>query len=296
MSTYGAAYDVTVRSAGLRRRRIVEKLLAVVATLCALAAVAMLGIVIGSVASKGASSLSVDFFTKPRPLFGQPGGIADAIVGSGLIVGIATLMALPVGVLVAIYLSEFASRRIAAFVRIVLDVMNGIPAIVVGIFVFGVIVTGRGQSALAGSFALAILMVPMIARATQEVLALVPGSLREASLALGVSRWRTVLGVVMPTAVGGVVTGSVLAVARVAGETAPLLFTSSLAANAINLDVTQALPTIPVAIFVFSESPDPGEQALAWTAALVLISFVLVASVIARILAARARRKITGAR
>lgn len=289
-----SAYDVTVRSAGLRRRRIVQRVFAALATLSALAAVAMLGIVIGSVVVKGGSSLSLDFFTKPRGLFGEPGGIADAIVGTGLIVGIATLMAVPVGVLVAIYLSEFASKGIATFVRVVLDVMNGIPAIVVGIFVFGVLVAGRGQSALAGSCALAILMVPMIARATQEVLALVPGALREASLALGVSRWRTVLGVVLPTVVGGIVTGTVLAVARVAGETAPLLFTSSIAANAINTNVSEALPTIPVAIFVYSESPDPAEQALAWTAALVLISFVLVASVLARALSARSRRKLTG--
>ena len=289
-----STYDVTVRSAGLRRRRIVQRIFAVLATLSAFAAVAMLGIVLGSVVVKGASSLSVDFFTQPRGLFGVPGGIADAIVGSLIIVAIATMIAVPIGVLVAIYLSEFASKRIATFVRIVLDVMNGIPAIVVGIFVFGVIVVGRGQSALAGSFALSILMVPMVARATQEVLALVPGALREASLALGVSRWRTVLGVVLPTALGGIVTGSVLAVARVAGETAPLLFTSSITANAINTNVTEALPTIPVAIFTYSESPDPAEQALAWTSALVLISFVLVASVIARALSARYRRKLTG--
>jgi phosphate transport system permease protein len=289
-----SSFDVTVRSAGLRRRRIVQRVLAIVATLCALAAVTMLGIVIGSVAVKGGSSLSLDFFTKPRGLYGVPGGIADAIVGSALIVGIATLIAVPIGVLVAIYLSEFASKGIATFVRVVLDVMNGIPAIVVGIFVFGVLVTGRGQSALAGSCALSILMVPMIARATQEVLALVPGGLREASLALGVSRWRTVLGVVLPTVTGGIVTGTVLAVARVAGETAPLLFTSSIAANAVNLDVSQALPTIPVAIFVYSESADPHEQALAWTSALVLISFVLVSSVMARALSARSRRKLTG--
>ena len=292
MST--STYDVTVRSAGLRRRRIVQNVFAVLATLAALSAVAMLAIVIGSVVAKGVASLSVDFFTEPRGLFGEPGGIADAIVGTVLIVGIATLIALPVGVLVAIYLSEFASKRIAIFVRVVLDVMNGIPAIVVGIFVFGVIVVGRGQSALAGAFALSILMVPMIARATQEVLALVPGALREASLALGVSRWRTVLGVVLPTAIGGIVTGGVLAVARVAGETAPLLFTSSIAANAINTNVTEALPTIPVAIFAYSESPDPNEQALAWTAALVLITFVLVASVVARALSARSRKKLTG--
>jgi phosphate transport system permease protein len=289
-----STYDVTVRSAGLRRRRIVQLIFAVLATLSALAAVAMLGLVIGSVIVKGASSLSTDFFTQPRGLFGEAGGLADAIVGSLIIVSIATLIAVPIGVLVAIFLSEFASKSVAIFVRIVLDVMNGIPAIVVGIFVFGVIVVGRGQSALAGAFALSILMVPMVARATQEVLALVPGALREASLALGVSRWRTVLGVVLPTALGGIVTGTVLAVARVAGETAPLLFTSSITANAINTNVTEALPTIPVAIFTYSESPDPAEQALAWTSALVLISFVLVASVLARALSARSRKKLTG--
>ena len=294
MSESVSTYDVTVRSAGLRRRRIVQLIFAVLATLSALAAVAMLGLVIGSVIVKGASSLSTDFFTQPRGLFGEAGGLADAIVGSLIIVSIATLIAVPIGVLVAIFLSEFAFKSVAIFVRIVLDVMNGIPAIVVGIFVFGVIVVGRGQSALAGAFALSILMVPMVARATQEVLALVPGALREASLALGVSRWRTVLGVVLPTALGGIVTGTVLAVARVAGETAPLLFTSSITANAINTNVTEALPTIPVAIFTYSESPDPAEQALAWTSALVLISFVLVASVLARALSARSRKKLTG--
>ena len=294
MSESAITYDVTVRSAGLRRRRIVQLIFAVLATLSALAAVALLGLVIGSVIVKGASSLSTDFFTQPRGLFGEAGGLADAIVGSLIIVSIATLIAVPIGVLVAIFLSEFASKSVAIFVRVVLDVMNGIPAIVVGIFVFGVIVAGRGQSALAGAFALSILMVPMVARATQEVLALVPGALREASLALGVSRWRTVLGVVLPTALGGIVTGTVLAVARVAGETAPLLFTSSITANAINTNVTEALPTIPVAIFTYSESPDPAEQALAWTSALVLISFVLVASVIARALSARSRKKLTG--
>src|SRR4029079_7565148 len=156
-----STYDVTVRSAGLRRRRIVQAVFAGLATLAALSAVAMLGIVIGSVVSKGASSLSLDFFTQPRGLFGEPGGIAEAIVGSIVIVAIATLIAVPIGVLVAIYLSEFASKRIGTFVRVVLDVMNGIPAIVVGIFVFGVIVVGRGQSALAGAFALSILMVPL---------------------------------------------------------------------------------------------------------------------------------------
>ena len=198
---------------------------------------------IGSVVSKGGSSLSADFFTEPRGLFGEPGGVADAIVGSLLIVGMATAFAVPFGVLVAIYLTEFGSRTISTALRVVLDVMNGIPAIVVGIFVFGVVVVNRGQSAVAGAFALTILMIPLIARSTQEVLNLVPSALREASLALGVSRWRTIVGVALPTAaLGGIVTGTVLAVARVAGETAPLLFTSSITANAISTDVSSGAP------------------------------------------------------
>ena len=287
--------DVTVRSPGLRRRRIVQSVFAVAAILSTVTAVAMLGIVLGSVIAKGASSLSVDFFTQPRGLFGEPGGIADAIIGSCLIVAIATLIAVPIGVLVAIYVSEFASKSIGTFVRVVLDVMNGIPAIVVGIFVFGVVVAGRGQSALAGSFALSILMVPMVARATQEVLEIVPRSLREASLALGVTRWRTTLSIVLPTAIGGILTGVVIAVARVAGETAPLLFTSSIAANAISTDVTHALPTLPVAIFAFSESADPAEQAMGWAAALVLILFVLVLNIVAKLVASGQQRKSEGA-
>jgi phosphate transport system permease protein len=138
-------------------------------------------------------------------------------------------------------------------------------------------------------------MLPMVARATQEVLEIVPRSLREASLALGVTRWRTTLSIILPTAIGGILTGVVIAVARVAGETAPLLFTSSIAANQVSADVSNALPTLPVTIFVFSESPDPGEQAAGWAAALVLILFVLVLNVIAKVVAGRQRRKHEGA-
>ena len=172
--------------------------------------------------------------------------------------------------------------------------MNGVPAIVVGIFVFGLLVVGRGQSAVFGAFALAILMLPMVARATQEVLDIVPRSQREASLALGVTKWRTTWSIILPSAIGGILTGVVIAVARVAGETAPLLFTSSIAANAISFDVSSALPTLPVAIFVFADSADPGEQAMGWAAAFVLILFVLVMNVLAKIFAGRKRRQLEG--
>jgi phosphate transport system permease protein len=290
----GDRHDITVRSAGLRRRKLAEKALAGVAVASALVAVGILVLVLGTVIHKGLSQLSLDFFTKARPLFGQEGGIADALVGSALVVGMAMLIAIPVSILVAIFMSEYAGPRLSVALRIVLDVLNGVPAIVVGIFVFGLLVVGRGQSAIFGAFSLAVLMLPMVARATQEVLEIVPRSLREASLALGVTRWRTTVSVVLPTAIGGILTGVVIAVARVAGETAPLLFTSSIAANQISTDVTHALPTLPVTIFVFSESPDPGEQSAGWAAALVLILFVLVLNVLAKVFAGRKRRRLGG--
>jgi phosphate transport system permease protein len=286
----GDEFDITTRSNGLGRRRVVEKLFGLLAILSALAAVGILALVLGTVILKGLGALDWNLFTEPRPLFGQEGGIADALIGSALIVGMCMVMSIPFAVLVAIYMSEYAGPRVATSLRLVLDVLNGVPAIVVGIFVFGLLVVGHGQSAVYGAFALAILMLPMVARATQEVLDIVPRSQREASLALGVTKWRTTWNIILPSAIGGILTGVVIAVARVAGETAPLLFTSSIAANAVSFDVSSALPTLPVAIFVFSESPDPAEQAMGWAAAFVLIVFVLVMNVLAKIFAGRKRR------
>jgi phosphate transport system permease protein len=276
-----------------RRRKLVNRLMETVATLAAIAAVAVLAVVIVSVARRGAGALDWNFFTKTAATFGQTGGgVANALVGSLVLVAVATAMALPFGVLVAVYVSEFAPRGVGDAVRLVLDVLNGLPSIVIGIFVFGLLVLGHGQSAFAGSFALAIIMLPLIARATQEVLALVPATLREGALALGATRWRTVLGVILPTTVGGIVTGTVLAVARAAGETAPLLFTSSIAANAVDWNPHHALLSIPLAIFQLSESPDPADHARAWALALVLIAFVLLTSLSARALLLRSRRKL----
>jgi phosphate transport system permease protein len=286
-------YDITVRSNGLRRRRITEKLFGALAFLAALVACGILAVVLGTLIYKGASQLSLDFFTKPRPLFGEKGGIADALVGTALIVGMAMLIAIPVAVLVAIYMSEYArprvsrpashsrrSERSACHRRRHLRV--------------GLLVVGHGQSAVYGAFALSILMLPMVARATQEILAVDPQSLRHASLALGVSKWRTTWNIILPAAIGGILTGVVISVARVAGETAPLLFTSSIAANQISLDVHNALPTLPVMIYINSESPDPHEQAAAWAAALVLIAFVLVMNILAKVFAGRKRRQLEG--
>jgi len=278
-----------------RRRRIVNRVMEVIATVAALVAVAVLAIVVVSVAKRGAGAISWDFFTKPQALFGQPGGgIANAIVGTVLLVLMAGAMALPVGVLTAIYLTEFAPRGVAVPIQVVIDVLAGLPTIVIGIFVYALLVIGHTQSGIAGAFALAIIMLPLIARATQEVLLLVPSTLREASLALGVRRWRTVLGVILPSSVGGILTGTVLAVARAAGETAPLLFTCSIFANTVQTDVTKPLPNIPVLIFTYSEQPDPALHEQAWAAALVLMAFVLVASLAAKALLARSRRKLVG--
>jgi phosphate transport system permease protein len=276
-----------------RRRKLLNRTMEVLATLAALVAVAVLVIVVVSVALRGAGALSWDFFSKPQALFGQPGGgIANAIVGTLLLVVLATAMAVPVGVLSAVYLTEFAPKKVAAPIQVVLDVLAGLPTIVIGIFVYALLVIGHTQSGVAGAVALAIIMLPLIARATQEVLLLVPATLREASLALGVRRWRTVVGVILPSSVGGILTGTVLAVARAAGETAPLLFTSSIFANSVQTDVTKALPNIPVLIFTYSEQADPALHEQAWAAALVLMAFVLVASLAAKALLARSRRRL----
>ena len=289
------APQISLRPSGrLRRRRIVNRIMESIGTAAALVAVALLVLVIVSVAVRAAPALSWDFFTKPPALFGLPGGgISSALVGSALIVAMATGMALPVGVLVAIYLTEFAPRSVAAPVQLVLDILNGLPTIVTGIFVYGLLVVGHGgQSAYAGAVALAVVMLPLVARAAQETLLLVPSALREGSLALGVSRWRSVLGVILPTTWGGILTGTVLAVARAAGETAPLLFTCSIFSNAVSTDVTHSLPNIPVLIFTYSEQPDTALHEQAWGAALVLMVFVLVASLTAKALLARSRRKL----
>ncbi len=280
----------------VRRRKLVNHLMEGLAALAALAAVAVLAIVVFNVLERGIRAINIDLFTEVQAPFGETGGgIGHAIVGTIILVTLATLIALPFGVLVAIYVHEFARTRVGRVVRLALDVLNGTPSIVIGVFVFALIVKPlEAQSGWAAAFALAIVMLPLVARAAMEVLELVPASQREASFALGVSRWRTLFRVVLPAALGGIVTGAVLAVARAAGETAPLLFTSSLYANAFTTDPSQALPNLPMTIFIYSEAPDPTLNEQGWAAAFILISFVLVLSVTARIALARSRRKISG--
>ena len=298
MSAHGIT-QADIRAVNLPRRRVVNRTMEALAWLSAAVAVGFLVLIVWSVARRGASELNLDLLTK-TPAQGffttGPSGLANAFAGTLVIVGIATLMALPTGILIAVYLNEFAPWPIKRTVTLGLDVLNGIPAIVVGIFVYGLFVLGHGQSGWAGGFALAVLMLPLVARATMEVLALVPNSLREASLGLGVARWRTTLSIILPQTIGGIVTGTVLAVARVAGETAPLLFTSSIVGTQLAWNPHHALQTVPVAIFELSESADPKDHARAWAAALVLLLFILCTSLIARWLATRHRRRLASSR
>lgn len=288
----------TLRASGrLRRRQLVNRAMGTLAFGAALLAVAVLAIVVISVASRGAGALNLDFFTKSQAQGFNPtgGGVMFAIVGSAILVGIATLIALPLGVLVAIYISELAPPRLARIARIALDITNGIPTIVIGIFVFTMLVAAHGQSAIAGSLALAIIMLPLVARATEEVLLLVPSSQREASLALGVSRWRTTIQVVLPSAFGGILTGTTLAIARVAGETAPLLFLTSLGASSqVDWNPFHPLQSLTLVIFEYSDQASPAYQSKAWAAAFVLMCFVLFTSLAAKLALARYRKKLGG--
>jgi phosphate transport system permease protein len=293
----------SLEATGRSRRRLrVNRLAELAAVIAALIAVAALSILVGSVFVKAYHALDWAFFTKGPAVFGQTGGgIAPALVGTAMLVAIATAMALPIGVLIALYVSEFARPRISEQIKLWLDVLNGFPSIVIGIFVFALAVKtrvpiigiGHHQSVYAGSFALAIIMLPLVSRTTIEVLALVPNHLREASYALGVSKWRTVVSVVLPTAIGGIVTGTTLAVARAAGETAPLLFTCLIAGQVISTDPSVSSASIPVTIFLYSEAPDRALNTQAWAAAFVLIAFVLAASLVSRVMLDRSRRKLT---
>ena len=280
----------------LRRRQLVNKGMGALAIGAALLAVAVLAIVVISVASRGAGSLNLAFFTQNQAqgFNHKGGGVLFAIVGSAVLVGIATLIALPLGVLIAIYISELAPPRFARVARMALDISNGIPTIVIGIFVFTMLVAAHGQSAFAGSIGLAIIMLPLIARATEEVLLLVPSSQREASLALGVSRWLTTVQVVIPSALGGILTGTTLAIARAAGETAPLLFLTSLGASG-NADANQFHPLQSLTLVIFTYSDlDPAYQSKALAAAFTLMCFVLFTSLAAKLALARYRKKLGG--
>lgn len=294
-------YDPTAPltpSGNLRRRLIVSRFAQAIAIAAALVAVAALAIVTFDVVKSGAPALNLNFLIQDPPAFGGPGGgIRSTIVGSFIIVAVAAVLAVPIGVLIAIYMTEFAGpkSRVAGALRMGLDLLQGVPSIVIGIFILGLITQPlRKDTGIAGSVALAIIMLPLVARSTQEVLRLVPSSLREASDSLGVDRWRSIITVILPTAVGGIVTGSILAVARAAGETAPLLVNNSTFGPHLTANVFGPMPNIPVQILTASDSLNPAGFPRAWGAALVLLVLILLANIGARFLLARSRRKITG--
>ncbi|HEY2824427.1 MAG TPA: phosphate ABC transporter permease PstA [Gemmatimonadales bacterium] len=269
-------------TAAARRRWFSGLMTGVVVLLCTLA-VLPLFLIFGDLVRRGLSSIDLSFFIHNPVAMGQTGGgVANAIVGTGIVVGVACLIGLPIGIGAGIYLGEYGHGRVAWVVRFVADVLNGTPSIVVGIFAWTLIVKPmKGFSALAGSVALAMLMIPMVARTTEEMVRLVPQSLREAALALGYPRWRTSLGIVVRTALTGIVTGSLVAVARVAGETAPLLFTALGNLN-FSTTLTQPMQTLSLQIFTYATGPWDEWHRLAWAAALILMSLVLVLGMAAR--------------
>jgi phosphate transport system permease protein len=265
-------------------RRLVSNTMVGVMVVAVVVALLPLFFILFDLIVKGAGSLSIDFFTKmPAPAGESGGGVAHAIVGTLIIVGTASLIGLPIGVAAGIYCAEYPGSRLTWVTRFVADVMNGTPSIVVGVFAWAwIVATQKHFSALAGSAALAMLMIPMVLRTTEEMIKLVPNSLREAALALGYPRWRTSLAIVMRTTLPGIVTGSLLAVARIAGETAPLLFTA-LGSQYMGYNINQPMAALPLTVFTYATGPYEEWHRYAWAAALVLILVVFVLSLGARL-------------
>lgn len=270
-------------SARALRRHITSRIMTALVVVLSFVAVLALVLILGNLVLKGTSSINWAFFTKsPVPAGQTGGGVANAIAGTGIVVGLAALIGVPFGVGAGMYLAEYGTGRLGFLVRFVADVLNGTPSIVIGIVGWTFIVRPTGRfSALAGAVALAVLMIPMLARTTEEMVRLVPHSLREAALALGYPRWRTSLKIVARTALGGIVTGCLVGIARVAGETAPLLFTALGNLN-FTLNVSQPMQTLSLQIYVYATGPFEEWHRLAWASALVLMGFVLVISLMAR--------------
>lgn len=280
---------------GLRRRRLANGFWTAACGLGVLAAVLPLASLLWLVVSRGVPGLSLGFFVHlPAPVGEPGGGVGNAIAGTAMLVGLASLLALPVGIGAGVFLAERGDGKLGEAVRFTSEVLSGVPSIVVGIVAYGLLVVPMKRfSALAGALALALLMIPALARSTEEFVRLVPRSLREASLALGVPAWRTSLSVVLRTALGGIVTAALLAVARAAGETAPLLFTA-LNNQYWNLRPDQPTASLTVQIFNYAISPYEDWHSKAWTAALVLLMLVGALNLLARLLSRN--RMMEGAR
>lgn len=270
------------------RRRWTDRLMAGVTFLCTVAALVPLFLILFFLARTGLGALNLEFFTHLPGAAGEPGGgMANAISGTLVLVGLAALLGMPVGVLGGTFLAEYPNSRLAGAVRLMADVMNGVPSIVMGLFAYTILVLPlRHFSAASGGVALGIMLIPTVMRTTEEIVRLVPQSVREASLALGIPQWRTLLRVVLPTAAGGIVTGIMVGLARIAGETAPLMFTA-FGNRFWNWDLLQPIAALPLQIFAYAVSPFEDWHRQAWAGALVLMTIVLSVNIAARAVAAR---------
>ena len=270
------------------RRKLMSSLFVGFCALSVLLALMPLAFVLFFVVSQGIRALNFDFFTQmPKPVGEAGGGMANAIVGTLLVTSLGSLMAIPIGILSGVYMSEYAGTRFSSAVRFAADALNGVPSIVIGVFAYGIAVLPFRQfSALAGGVALGIMMIPIIARMTEELLLLVPSTMREGALALGSTRAGAVFRVVLPAALPGIITGIVLALARIAGETAPLLFTS-FNNRFFTTSLRQPIATLTVQVYTYAISPYEDWHRQAWAGALVLVTIVLCCSLLARVAARR---------
>jgi len=266
-------------------RKIKSGLASAIAFISAVLVITPLGLVFFHLLVNGASSVNWDFFTKlPAPVGAVGGGMANAIVGSLELLAIAGAIGIPIGVLGGVYLAEYGSARINSVLRFLADVLNGVPSITWGVVVYGLVVLRfKGFSAYAGGLALGLIMIPLILRTTEEVVLLVPNGYREAALALGVSRWKTIVHIVMKTASKGIITGILLALARVGGETAPLLFTA-FGNRFWNHSLNQPIAALPLQVFTYAISPYDDWHRQAWAGALVLVTGIFCVNVLVRIL------------
>ncbi len=276
----------------LRRRHIVNGIMVGLVGLAALLATLPMLLILYHLLTRGGGSVQLSFFTHmPKPVGEVGGGMANAIVGTAILVSLASLIGLPVGIGAGLYLAEHSATRLADITRFLSDVLNGLPSIVIGIFAWQFLVRPLGHfSAWAGAVALAAMMVPQVARTTEEIVRTVPVSLREAALALGYARWRTSLTVVLRTASAGIVTGALVGIARIAGETAPLLFTA-FGNQFWSTNLNQPIAALPLQIYTYAISPYDDWHAQAWAGALILIAMILIISVIARV---ATRRRFAG--
>lgn len=268
-----------------RRRDVKDRMARGIACACTAAVLAPLILIIGYLITKGITSVNLDFFTQlPKPVGEAGGGMANAIAGTLTLIGLACVLGLPIGVGTGVFLAEYGHTRLAPIVRFCADVLNGVPSIVIGIYAYTLIVLPtRTFSAYAGGFALGVIMLPIIARTTEEMLRLVPSSLREAALALGVPGWRTTIRVVIRTARGGIITGIMLAIARVSGETAPLLFTA-FGNQFWHHGLGGPISSLPVQIYTYAISPFDDWHRQAWAGALVLLALIALTSLSVRML------------